>query len=131
MKKPYDIYRKTNVMTASRETILLMMYEGAIRFLRQGITALETGNLAEMSKGVSRTQEIIGELRSTLNFEVGGDIAKSLEQLYVFITQKLIQGSLEKSIAPLNEALGVLENLHTTWDQAIQQLKKERAVNEK
>lgn len=131
MKKPYDIYRKTNVTTASRETILLMMYEGAIRFLKQGMEALQKENYSEMSKVLTRTQEIISELRATLNFEVGGELAVNLEKLYLFITQKLIQGNLEKSLGPLGEALQVLENLHSTWQEAIENLKKEQVTAEK
>lgn len=131
MKKPLDIYRKTDVMTANRETILLMMYAGATRFLRQAIEALNGGDFPEMNRMIAKTQEIVNELRSTLNFEVGGEIAKNLEMLYAFVTQKLIQGNLERSAAPLGEALGILENLNTAWEQAIASLKKERANAEK
>lgn len=131
MTNPFDIYRKTDVMTAGRETLLLMMYAGAMRFLRQGIAALEGGDYPEMTRMIGKTQEIVNELRSTLNFEVGGEIARSLERLYAIVTQKLIQANLEKTATPLGEALGILENLNTAWEQAIASLKQERASAEK
>lgn len=127
-QKKLDAYRTTDVMTANRETILLMMYAGAMRFLRQAIEAADGARWAEMSQLVGRTQEIVNELRSTLNFEVGGEIAQNLEMLYAFITQRLIQGNLEKKTEPLKDALGILETLNVAWEQAIASLRKERAA---
>jgi flagellar protein FliS len=121
---PVDIYRKTEVMTANRETILLMMYAGAIRFLKQAIEAEERSDVAERGRLVGRTQEIVNELRSTLNFEVGGEIATQLDQLYIFVTDRLIQGNIEKNVTPLKEALSVLSTLNSAWEEAIAALKK-------
>ena len=101
-----------------------MMYAGAIRFLKQAIEACEKNNYAEMARMIVKTQDIINELRSTLNFEVGGEIAHHLEMLYAFITQRLIRGNIEKKPAPLKEACGILENLNGAWEQAIESLKR-------
>jgi len=130
VKNPLESYRRTDLMTANRETILLMMYGGAMRFLKQAIEAGEANDFILMNKMVAKTQEIVNELRSTLNFEVGGDIAKNLEMLYGFVSDRLLQGCLEKQVKPLGEALGIIQTLNEAWEQAIASLKKERAQAE-
>lgn len=123
---PVGIYRKTDVMTANKETILLMMYSGAIRFLKRAIAACEAKRIEEKNTYISKTQEIITELRSTLNFEAGGEIAKQLEGLYGYITQRLTQGNTDNNIELLREVLSILNTLNDGWDQAITAVRKER-----
>ena len=126
-----DCYRKTDVLTANRETILLMMYAGAIRFLKQAIEAFEKGALSDWMKAVGRTQEIVNELRSSLNFEQGQEIARNLEALYEFITQRLITASMEKKVEPLKEAVRILETLNSAWEEAVAILKREKQSQNK
>lgn len=125
-KNKADAYRRTDVMTANRETILLMMYAGAIRALKKAIESVETNNRLEKAKQLSRTQEIINELRANLNFEISQDIAKNLDMLYDFITQRLMKGNLDNDVKPLQEALGILQTLNSAWEEAIASLKKEK-----
>lgn len=126
-KASINTYRKTDVLTASKETVLLMLYGGAIRFTKQAIEAAKADNTAERGKYTSKVQEIINELRSTLNFEVGGALAENLDRLYVFISRCLVQSTLDKGVEPLHEVLKVLETLNAGWEQAIANLKKEQA----
>jgi flagellar secretion chaperone FliS len=125
-KQKFETYRKTEVLTANRETLLLMMYAGAIRFLKGAITAAEKNDLPEKNRLVMRTQQIISELRATLNFEAGKDIALRLETLYGFITRQLMQATSDKTVEPLKESLEILNTLHTAWEEAIASLKKEQ-----
>jgi flagellar secretion chaperone FliS len=127
-KNKVNAYKKTDVITANRETILLMMYAGAIRFLKGAIEAADGNNLEEKSRLINRTQEIITELRATLNFEAGGDIAGTLETLYTFISQRLMKSLSEKSTEPLKEALGILTTLNSAWEEAINNLRKGKSV---
>lgn len=123
-----NAYKRTSVMTANRETILLMLYQGAIRFLKQAISAQGADNNEETNSSVSRTLEIVTELRACLNHKVGGDIAKSLDELYVYIIEQVVQGNLEKKPELMKNALSILEHLNETWEQAIEKLKQEAAV---
>ena len=123
---PVGAYRKTHVMTANKETILLMMYSGAIRFVKRAITASEANQIEEKAKFVSKTQEIITELRSTLNFEVGGDIARQLDGLYAYLSRKLAEGSTENNTVHFKEVLTILTTLNEGWEQAIDSLRKDR-----
>lgn len=126
-RTPIQAYQKTSVLTASRESILLMLYAGAIRFLKQAIEAADRNDLAEKGRLLSRAQDIICELRATLNFEAGGEIAKNLDMLYDFIMQRLIQAAMEKKVDVLKEALSVLETLYAGWEEAIASIRKDKA----
>ncbi len=130
-KKPAygtEAYRKTNVITANKETILLMMYAGAIRFLKRAIDAAEKGSIEEKVTNIKKTQDIVTELRATLNHEVGGELATSLDSLYSFILERLLQATLEKKNEYLHEALGILNTLNLAWEEAVSNLKKEKAI---
>ncbi len=121
-----DSYRKTAVTTASRETVLLMLYAGAIRFLKGALEAAERKDLAERNRLVSRTQSIVSELRSVLDFKIGGTIATELDRLYAFVTSRLVTATIEHNSDHLREALKVLETLHNAWEEAVASLRKQK-----
>lgn len=126
-----DAYRQNEVLTANKETVLLLLYEGAIRFLKQAIVAMENKKPSDKIKYILKTHEIIAELRAGLKFKMGGDIAENLDRLYDYIADRLMQGNMNNSLQSLQEALAVLTTLHEAWEQAIASLKKEKASAEK
>jgi flagellar protein FliS len=77
---PTSIYQESNVLTVDKETILLMLYEGAIRFLKLAIEALEKNDILARNTNIKKTMNIIIELRSTLDFKTGGAIAENLDK---------------------------------------------------
>jgi len=125
-KQKFEAYKKTEVMTANRETVLLMLYAGVIRFVKQAIEAIEKKDIEKRNKLLLRSQEIVTELRSNLNHEIGGKIAESLDSLYGFVLTRLVDGNIKNEVQPLNEALQVLETLNTAWEQAISSLKESK-----
>ncbi len=125
MKNVYQKYQNQAVQTASREKILLMLYEGAIKFIKKALIAIEQKDIATRGENVGRAYDIVMELNNTLDHKVGGDISKNLEQLYMFITDRLTQGNIKNDAQPLIEALKILETLYQGWAEAIQKLKKE------
>lgn len=124
MKNAYQKYKQTSVMSASREKLLLMLYEGAIKFTKQAIKAAEEKNIADRCTNIGRAYDIILELNNTLDHKVGGEVAKNLEQLYMFMTEQYTKANLSGSAEPLRHNLKVLETLYQGWVQAIEQLKK-------
>jgi len=126
-----DCYRKTEILTANRETILLMMYTGAIRFLKQSIEATEQKNEVLRMKYISKTQEIIDELRATLNHSIGGELAGNLESLYQYCSKCLAQGNLKRDTKPLKEALDILFTLNGAWEEAINSIKNQQVSVQK
>ncbi|MCB9228174.1 MAG: flagellar export chaperone FliS [Deltaproteobacteria bacterium] len=119
MNNPYRQYQKTSVTTASREKILLMLYEGAIRFVRRAEAAMKENKIAEKGKYISKATAILSELMATLDFRVGGDLATDLESLYVFMIDKLIEGNIENNPECLSQVEGLLNTLYVAWNDVI------------
>lgn len=122
---PFNTYQRTDVLTANRETILLMMYAGAIRALKSAIHAHEQSDQKTRNEKLLKAQDIINELRATINHEAAEDLAKQLDELYGFILQRILQASVENKVEFLQEVLGILETLHTAWAEAISKLRKD------
>lgn len=123
--KGYQKYKKTSIETASKEKILLMLYEGAIKFTKKAIIAVDQKNIAERATNVCRVYDIILELNNTLDHKVGGELARNLEQLYMFLTDQLSKANMEGTSEPLKVVLRILETLYDGWAQAVEQLKKQ------
>ena len=124
-KNSYYKYKQTSIQSASRERLLLMLYEGAIRFTKQAIIALEKGDLAEKGVQIGKVYDIVLELMNTLDHKIGGEIAANLEQLYMYITRELTQANINNDVKPLQSVLKVLETLYQGWKEAAESLKKE------
>lgn len=129
MKNAYQKYKTTSVQSASRETLLLMLYEGAIKFVKLAIKACEEKNISDRGLYIGRTYDIILELNNTLDHKVGGDIAKNLEQLYMFMTDQLTQANITGNKKHLEDVLKLLNTLYAAWKEAIANLKKEENLN--
>src|SRR4051812_9484961 len=122
----YQKYQANSVQTASREKILLMLYEGAIKFVKKAILAIEQKNIAERGMNIGRAYDIIMELNNTLDHNVGGEVSKSLEQLYNFMTEQLTKANMTGDKEPLENVSKMLETLHDGWKQAVEKLKSEQ-----
>ncbi len=124
MKNAYQKYKTTSVQSASREKIMLMLYEGAIRFTKLAIQAAEEKKIADRGTNIGRAYDIVLELNNTLDHKVGGEISKNLEQLYMFITDMYQQGNISGDPKYLRDALKILETLYDGWNKAVEQLKR-------
>lgn len=124
MSQPYQKYKQTQVLSASRERLLLMMYEAAIKFTKRAIEAIEKKNIPDRCTNIGRAFDIILELNNTLDHNVGGDIAKNLEQLYMFMTEQYTKANINASVEPLQANLKLLETLYDGWVQAVEKVKK-------
>lgn len=124
----YQKYKTTAVTSASREKILLMLYEAAIKFVKLAITACEEKKVADRGTNIIKAYDIIMELNNTLDHKVGGDIAKNLEQLYMYMTDQLTKANMTGSVEALQNALKILETLYEGWQQAVEKIKKDEAA---
>lgn len=125
MSHPYQKYKNTSIQSASKEKLLLMMYEGAIKFTKLAIKAAEEKKIAERCVNIGRAFDIVLELNNTLDHKVGGEISVRLEQLYMFVTEQYTKSNMTGDPEPLKSALKILENLYDGWKQAVEKLKKE------
>lgn len=129
MSHPYQKYKAQSIQTASREKLLLMMYEGAIKFTKLAIKASEEKKVADRCMNIGRAFDIVLELNNTLDHKVGGEIAAKLEQLYMFVTEQYTKANLTGDVKPLKDSLKVLENLYEGWKLAVEKIKKEEDKN--
>jgi flagellar secretion chaperone FliS len=113
-------YQQNLINTATPEQILLMLYDGAIRFTRQALMASENGNQAEKLGRISKTLAIITEFSNTLNHEIGGQIAADLDGLYQFMIRELNAARKDDTGSKLKTVEGLLVDLRDTWGQAVE-----------
>lgn len=122
-------YQKARVDTTSREDILLLLYEGAIRFLNQSIRELEeNGNLGEHKRLLGRGRSIIEEFQNTLDFEKGLELSVNLFELYEYMLYALTQANLTRDMEHVRSAVRVLEILQEGWRGAVLQVKSGNAA---
>jgi flagellar protein FliS len=100
-------YLETQIRTATREQLLLLLFDGAIRFARTAKTAMAEQDHERMHEFLLRTQRIVVELMGSLDLRVGDDIYSRLIQLYKFTYLKLVSANLQKNPAFIDEALEV------------------------
>ena len=127
MSNPYQKYKSTSIQSASREKLLLLMYEGAIKYTKRAIKAADEKKIAERCENIGRAYDVVMELNNTLDHKIGGSLASQLEQLYMYITEQYTKANLSGSVEPFKTSLKVLETLYDGWVQAVEKVKKEEA----
>ncbi len=119
-KSASDIYQQVEVSTSNEIRLVVMLYEGAIRFLTQARTSIQNKSLTGKATGVDRALAVLGELQSTLRLNDGGEIAGSLNRLYSYMTERIIEGSMKLDSRPLDEVIKLLRILHSAWAEVAQ-----------
>ena len=120
-----EAYKSNQYHTADRGTVLLMLYQGAIDFLRKAKDRLYEGDVAGKGTYISRAHAIISEFISTLNHEVGGDLSRTLEELYRFMLDQLMQAHIDNDAKRLDEVISLLETLQAGWQGAVVQARQQ------
>jgi flagellar secretion chaperone FliS len=115
----YQNYRKATVETASPGKLVVMLYDGAIRFLTQAKEHLLAGQAKEAHFALVRAEDIISELMSSLDVDKGGEIASNLLALYEFMFMRLVDANVRKDPAPVDEVLEFLVTLRESWQRAV------------
>lgn len=114
---PYAKIKNNSIMTATPAELTLMLYEGAIKFGNQAIFAIEGKDIQEAHRLIIRVQDIIDELRSTLNYAY--PIANEMDKLYDFISFTLVEANMEKNAHKLETALSFIRDFRDTWKEAM------------
>lgn len=110
-------YRDSSVLTAPPERLVVMLYDGAHRFLFQAAHAMRSGDVSQMNNRMQRAEAILNELRGTLNFENGGEIAGRLESIYAFCQRHLLEARLQKDPDKIEQVMKLLGELRDAWEQ--------------
>lgn len=130
-KNAYQQYQNIQVTTVDKGRLLLMMYEGAIKFLKQSRAGLEANDLVKFCRFLSKSQAIIAELMNTLDFEKGGQIARDLERLYDFMLFYLTEANLERSGEKVTTVIGLVETVYSAYKEIIEGEKQQVSDTDK
>lgn len=112
-------YKNNQIFSASPEQIMIMLYDGAIRFLTQAMQGIDDGNIELKNHGINRAMAIVMEFRNTLDHNIGGEIAANLDALYDFMIREMIQANIKKDRQKLETVHTMLSDLRDTWKEAI------------
>ncbi|MEB3328523.1 MAG: flagellar export chaperone FliS [Candidatus Sericytochromatia bacterium] len=115
---PYLQYQEATLETASQGKLLLMLYDGAIRFLVTAQAAMAERRWVDAHQANVRAQDIVHELSFSLNMEAG-EIAQNLYRLYEYMTWRLVQANVRRDLAGVKEVEGLLRELRSGWVEAV------------
>lgn len=116
--RAHQTYLNNAVSTKSQGQLIIMLYDGAIKFIEQAQTAIEIGHIEEANKNLIKAQNILNELMVTLNFDAE-EISKQLMSLYQFLYEQLIQANIKKDSGLLSSVKEILKDLSETWKKII------------
>ncbi|UOD34369.1 flagellar export chaperone FliS [Deferribacteraceae bacterium V6Fe1] len=114
VSNPYKTYLKNEIEGATKGKLILLLYDGAIKFLRQANKYIELKDIPNAHQNIIKAENIIYELMSTLNMDAG-EIAENLLKLYDFMVWQLIEANKEKNSEKINTVIKLLTNLREAW----------------
>ncbi len=115
----YKQYKQVQVRTANRDKLLIMLYQGCVKFLRLAKKGIQSEDIEMANNYIIKSQNIIIELMDTLDREQGGEIADNLYNLYDFMNRQLIEANVKKEIEPLETVEELMLDLLDSWQQII------------
>ncbi|UZP68923.1 flagellar export chaperone FliS [Desulfovibrio mangrovi] len=119
MQKAAKAYFQTQVATTSQGKLLLMLYDGCIKFLNQAKIKIEERDYAQKGILISKALDVINELDSSLNAEKGGELAENLHKLYFYCSTRLLNANLKMDIGYIDEVIKILSGLRSAYAQII------------
>jgi flagellar secretion chaperone FliS len=108
-------YEQTQVVTSSGLQLVVLLYDGAIQSIEMAKQDIQTKNIPEKARHLGRALAIIGELNSVLDYEQGGDIARSLRRLYDYMLVELVEANARNNERKLDGPLRCLNTLREGW----------------
>jgi flagellar protein FliS len=124
---PLQSYKEIQIKTATPGKLVVMLYDGAIKFLNQALELMAKKHTTydKVSNDIIKVQDIITELMVSLDFEKGGQIAKNLFSLYLYMNRRLIEANIQKDSGILGEIKKLLSELRGAWVEASQKTQTE------
>ncbi len=127
MKNRAQQYLENHILTAPKEDLLLMLFDGAIRFAEQARPKIEAKDHEGSGRLLIRAQRIVIELMTSLSRDLmGEEIYGNLMSLYNFIYFRLVNANMKKDVALVDEAVKILAHLRETWSQAVEKNRREQ-----
>lgn len=122
--QPWNSYKKIATQTASPGQLVLMLYDGAIRFLEKSLAGFQFDDplefCATVHNNIQRAQAIINEMNRSLNMEGGGEVSENFRRLYSYLENRLQEANIHKRKEPIEEVIGRLTVLRDSWAEMLQ-----------
>ena len=125
----HDEYRQNEVATSSQGKLIVMMYEGALKFVALAIEGIDNQDLSKKGLYINKTHDIINELSCALDMNKGGDVAHKLESLYQFILHQLTVANVKSDRKALESIVNVLTPLMEAWKELLAKSNNDDANN--
>ena len=121
-------YKRTQVTTVDKGRLIILLYEGAIKFIRQAKECAESGDIEGKANNINRAMDVVAELNHSLNITDGGEIAANLRRLYLFMSDQLLTGKVKKETHYLDEVTRLLSALNEAWNEVVSKPEAQQAV---
>ena len=116
-KNPYEQYKETQIATANQGKLIVMLYDGAIKFLNIAIENMNPKTYDLVNANIIKAQDIITELLLSLNMRDGGEISQNLFNLYMFFKKELLQANIKKDAEIIKNVVKMMKDLREAWDK--------------
>ena len=113
----YDPYKTNEISTMSQGKLVVMLYDGAIRFCNTAIENMTPRKYEIVNRNIIKAQDIITELMTSLNLDQGGKIAEDLLSLYIYMKKRLLEANVQKDSKILKEVVKILSELKSSWEE--------------
>jgi len=123
-------YHVNDISTSSQGQLILMMYDGALQAVNQSMQCMDQKDVAGQSRFILKAQDIINELSLALDMKQGGEVSKTLEQLYQFVLNQLIQANITSNKMYLETVTKVLSPLRDAWSRIAEASNEEAEILE-
>lgn len=120
-------YRQAHIETATPERLIVMLYDGAVKYLNFALQTLNQDDREGVHLNLLKAQAIILELMAVLDMDLGGELAVNLHNLYDYMYRQLVQANLEQQPQKIEEVLKLLAPLRSAWDEAADMVTQMRA----
>ncbi len=118
-----EAYRRQQIMTATPEALTLMLYNGCLKFITEGMEATAAKDYESANTSLQKAQNIISEFRVTLNMDY--EISHQLLPLYNYVYDRLVEGNLKSDTKMLEESKTIITELRDAWMQAMKKARVE------
>jgi flagellar protein FliS len=119
----YQAYHHNAVATAAPEQLVVMLFDGALRFSRRAVAAYEAGQRPQATQAIGRVTSIVNELNATLDLEAGGEIARNLRSIYGFVNRHLVEAVREADPNRVLQAAQLLAELREAFSEASKEVR--------
>ena len=121
-----EAYKRQQIMTATPEALTLMLYNGCLKFIDEGIQSVKDQKWEDANTSLQKAENIISEFRITLDMDY--DISKQLMPLYNYTYDRLVEGNMKSDVTMLEEARSIIKELRDAWAQAMKKARQEKGT---